>query len=579
MIRAKRAARLHRAGTEGPAEDTPADPAEQLALARAQTVRADIQPRHGHKLELDGLSVKFGGVQALDGVSLSVSSGEIVGLIGPNGAGKTTLIDIVTGMTRPTSGSIRLDGREFGRASAATRAQRGLARSFQALELFEDLTVEENIRVSAEENRWWHYLQAPVVPRKKELSLQARAAVEAFGLERDLSRLPSELSYGRRRLVGIVRAIAGGASIVLLDEPAAGLDERESAELAGLLRMLADTWGIGILLVEHDVQLVMNVSDRIVALDFGEVICSGDPAAVRSDPRVRTAYLGEEAHELPADAGSRDPSRTGEPAMAAVQRPASASPLRGNGEILLEARKLTAGYGALAAVRDLDLTVRAGEVVALLGANGAGKTTTILTLAGELVPISGEVCWRSEPWSSGLVSRARSGLALVTEEKSVFMNLTARENLKVGRGDPARASEFFPELDDHLDRRAGLLSGGQQQMLTLGRALASRPALLLADELSLGLAPVIIQRLLSAVRRAADEQGVGVVLVEQHIRSALAIADRVYILQRGRVVFEGDSEKLADRVDEIEAAYLGNSGQDNEAGERGLADLTKDLRM
>jgi ABC-type branched-subunit amino acid transport system ATPase component len=241
---------------------------------------------------------------------------------------------------------------------------------------------------------------------------------------------------------------------------------------------------------------------------------------------------------------------------AAVEGPAPATQRGETGEILLQARELTAGYGSLAAVRDLDLTVRVGEVVALLGANGAGKTTTILTLAGELAPISGEVRWRDEPWSEGLVTRARSGLALVTEEKSVFMALTARENLKLGRGDPARALELFPELHDHLDRRAGLLSGGQQQMLTLGRALASRPALLLADELSLGLAPVIVKRLLSAVRQAADNDGVGVLLVEQHIRQALQAADRVYILQRGRIVFEGDADHAAARIDEIEAAYL-----------------------
>ena len=235
-----------------------------------------------------------------------MGSGEIVALIGPNGTGKTTLIDIVTGMTRPSAGSVRFGGRDIGKLSAAARARAGLARSFQALELFDDLTVRENILVSSDRNRWWHYLQAFAVPRRGTLSPQARAAVEAFGLTGDLDKYPSALPYGRIRLVGIVRAVASGAGIVLLDEPAAGLDEQESAGLAGLLRMLADRWGLGILLVEHDVSLVMRVSDRIAALDFGQLLCVGEPEQVRRDPRVISAYLGATAD---APSPGQDPEK------------------------------------------------------------------------------------------------------------------------------------------------------------------------------------------------------------------------------------------------------------------------------
>jgi branched-chain amino acid transport system ATP-binding protein len=246
--------------------------------------------------------------------------------------------------------------------------------------------------------------------------------------------------------------------------------------------------------------------------------------------------------------GAVDVSRDGQAAM-------PDGPL-GTGEVLLEARGLDAGYGSLAAVRNLNLEVRSGEVVALLGANGAGKTTTLLTLSGELDPLKGEVRWLGSPASTSLYRRAREGLALVTEEKSVFMGLTARENLRLGQGDPERGVALFPELTEHLDRRAGLLSGGQQQMLTLARALAGEPKVLLADELSLGLAPIIVQRLLAAVKDAAQRQGVGVLLVEQHVRQALAVADRVYVLQRGRCVFEGDAVTAAVQIGEIEKAYL-----------------------
>jgi ABC-type branched-subunit amino acid transport system ATPase component/branched-subunit amino acid ABC-type transport system permease component len=262
------------------------------ARASASTAASEIVPKSGSRLEIEGLGVSFGGVRALHDVSFSVGSGEVLGLIGPNGAGKTTLIDIVTGVTRPKTGTVKLDGRTLNRLAPARRARAGLARSFQMLELFEDLTVEENLLVASEQARWWTYLRCLVLPKRGLLSPAAIAAVHAFGLEGDLARHPSELSFGHRRLVGIARAVAGGASIVLLDEPAAGLDERESAELAELLRMLADTWGIGILLVEHDMSLVMKVSDRIAALDFGELIACGDPQSVRTNPRVMTAYLG-----------------------------------------------------------------------------------------------------------------------------------------------------------------------------------------------------------------------------------------------------------------------------------------------
>jgi branched-chain amino acid transport system ATP-binding protein len=223
---------------------------------------------------------------------------------------------------------------------------------------------------------------------------------------------------------------------------------------------------------------------------------------------------------------------------------------------ILEARQLTVGYSGIPAVRDLDLQVRAGEVVALLGANGAGKTATILGLAGELKPMSGEVWWLGKPVRSSLARRAREGLALVTEERSVFMQLTTAENLRLGRGDPEKALELFPLLRDHLQRRAGLLSGGQQQILTLARALASSPKALLADELSLGLAPIIVRQLLGVLRQAADEHGIGVLLVEQHARNAFEVADRVYVMHRGRCALAGSTAEMEEQFALIEESYL-----------------------
>jgi branched-chain amino acid transport system ATP-binding protein len=225
-------------------------------------------------------------------------------------------------------------------------------------------------------------------------------------------------------------------------------------------------------------------------------------------------------------------------------------------ETLIECRKLTTGYGALAVVRELDLRVDAGEVVALIGPNGAGKTTTLLTLAGELPPIGGEVLWKGAVTTSPMHVRCSNGLGYLTEERSVIMGLTARENLRLANVAVAVATSFFPQLERLLDRRAGLLSGGEQQMLSLARALGREPQVLLADELSLGLAPLIVDRLLAVVRAAADERGVGVLLVEQHVRKALSIADRVYVMERGAVVMSGTAAEARANLSDIEAAYL-----------------------
>jgi branched-chain amino acid transport system ATP-binding protein len=237
---------------------------------------------------------------------------------------------------------------------------------------------------------------------------------------------------------------------------------------------------------------------------------------------------------------------------------------------LLECRGLAAGYGTLAVVRDVDLRVEPGEVVALIGPNGAGKTTTLLTLAGELPVISGEVVFSGAATRAPLFRRARQGMGFVTEERSVFMQLSTEENLRVAGVSKADAIALFPELEALMGRTAGLLSGGEQQMLTLARAVARGPSLLLIDELSLGLAPVIVKRLLQKVRDVATERSTGILLVEQHVRQALHVADRVYVMQRGRIVMSGTGAEVHGRIDEIEATYL--SGARDEPSERSSED-------
>lgn len=224
-------------------------------------------------------------------------------------------------------------------------------------------------------------------------------------------------------------------------------------------------------------------------------------------------------------------------------------------EPLLNVNGATFGYGSVEIVRNLSMTVRAGEVVALLGANGAGKTTTLLGIAGVLNCSHGSVSWLGRDRRAPLHTRVRNGLGFVPSDQAITPQLTVQENLRIGRGGMAGALELFPELKPLLRRRAGLLSGGEQKMLSLGRVVAARPKLLLVDEISLGLAPMAVGRLLQAIRECAADD-MGVVLVEQQARLALKVSDRAYVMRRGEVAMEGTSAEVSQASRLVEASYL-----------------------
>jgi ABC-type branched-subunit amino acid transport system ATPase component len=258
-----------------------ADPAAP-ALARVEPAELTVQ----------GVSVAFGGIVALQDVSMSVQTGEIVGLIGPNGAGKTTLIDVVSGITRPRSGTIHFRGQAIERWRAHRRARAGLGRSFQSLELFDDLTVRENLLVASERGTAVGYLKSLVRPGQRKLGATALAAVHDLGLGQFLDSRPTTMSAGQRRLVGIARAVAASPSILLLDEPAAGLDENESRELGDVVVHLARQWGMGIAIVEHDFSLVQAICDRLVVLDHGAILAEGPTVDVTKRENVVAAFIG-----------------------------------------------------------------------------------------------------------------------------------------------------------------------------------------------------------------------------------------------------------------------------------------------
>ncbi|MET3484608.1 branched-chain amino acid ABC transporter ATP-binding protein/permease [Methylobacterium sp. 1973] len=484
---------------------------------------------------LEGIGIRFGGITAAERVDLTAQPAAVTSVIGPNGAGKTTVLNMISGFYRPTAGAIRLGGRDLAGRPAHVVARAGIARTYQTTRLFGSLPVVDNVALGFAPGRLWR--------RARAQDRATAASLLAFvGYRGALDRLAAELPHVDRRLVEIARALAGGPTVLLLDEPAAGLSRADTDRLAGLIRRIADS-GVAVVLVEHDMPLVMGISDHILVMDAGRPIARGTPAEIRRDPAVLRAYLG----------GADTPARP------------RSTPWQGPADAVLSVLDLTAGYGAAPVLDGIHLDVRPGETVALLGANGAGKSTAMRALAGLLRPVAGSIVFDDRRVEALPAHRiARSGLVLVPEGRQVFPELSVVENIRLGafgRGTPIDPAEVerlldrFPRLRDRAASRAGLLSGGEQQMLAIARGLMAHPRILLLDEPSLGLAPAMINALYATVAELRDE-GVTILIVDQMAALALTVADRGYVLEQGRVVARGTAAALsADKG--LEAAYLG----------------------
>ena len=496
-------------------------------------------------LEASGLVKRYGGLMAIDHVDLRLQPGTITGIIGPNGAGKSTLIGLIGGAVAPSEGSIRLDGRDISRLPASERARAGIGRTYQIPRPFLDMTVEENLEVA----------QYSIEPFARAAAARAeRAALLARAGLSDVAGEPARaLPLLRRKRLEVARALALRPRIVLLDEVGAGLVDSEITELIALIRSIADP-RTAIVIVEHVLRVVRECCARSMVLNFGKTLIEGPTAEIFANDEVAAVYLGSaRASAASAEPQAREATSSAAPAIHGREMSPLIAPSRGDAP-LLELQGIRSGYGQARVLKGVDLTVRAGEAVAILGANGAGKTTLARTISGAIAPTAGVLRIAGEN-AAGLPPHriAELGIAHCMEGRRVFPTLSVRENLLIAARNADAAAirerldavyDLFPILGERRDQGGTSMSGGQQQMLAIGRALMARPRLIIFDEISLGLAPVVMDKLYEALG-ALKRAGMTLIVIEQDVDRALALVDQAYVLEHGMFGLSGKPAEIA----------------------------------
>ncbi|KXU92478.1 ABC transporter ATP-binding protein [Caballeronia megalochromosomata] len=470
-----------------------------------------------------GLTKRFGGLVAVKDIGFDIKPGEILGLIGPNGSGKSTVMKLIMGIERPNAGSIKVDGVEMAGWLPHRIARAGVGIVFQHSRPLHRQTVLEHIKLALLPDSLVKLAADPHVNRR------AREIAERVGLARVMHRHPATLPFADLRRMEMAKAIARDPRVVLVDEPFAGLTAAESETFSELIRGFRAE-GRAVLLVDHNVKSLAALADRVLAMYLGEYVADGTAEEVMRNETVRRVYLGGkiEARERGVEVVNSKPS-------------------------ILQVDNVGVLYGKARALDSVSMHVREGEFVSVVGLNGAGKTTLFNAISG-LVPYEGTIRYGSKDLKgmSG-AAIARGGIVQCPETRELFADMTVRENLDLGgyhlpdktRADQLRwLFELFPILESRQAQTARTLSGGEQQMLAIARALMMQPKLLILDEPTLGLAPVILEQLSKAMELMQKTTPITVLLGEQNVTFALPHADRVYVLEHARIVWEGSPTRF-----------------------------------
>ncbi len=475
-------------------------------------------------LTTEGLTKRFGGLVAVRNIGFSIRPGEILGLIGPNGSGKSTVMKLVMGIERLNAGRVAIDGVDVAGWPTHRIARQGVGIVFQHSRPLHRQTVLENIKLALLPDSLFRLAAEPHV------DAHARRIAERVGLGAVLDRRPATLPFADLRRMEMAKALARDPKVVLVDEPFAGLTAQEVADFSALIDGFRQD-GRAVLLVDHNVKGVAALVDRVLAMYLGERIAEGSAEEVMRDETVRRVYLGGkiESHARPEIKARQE-------------------------KLLLDVRDVDVLYGKAQALQQVSIHIHGGEFVSVVGLNGAGKTTLFNAVSG-LVPYSGVIEWAGAPLKGRSAAQiARTGIVQCPETRELFGDLSVRENLDLGgqhlaaterREQLAWLLDLFPILDERQRQAARTLSGGEQQMLAIARALMMRPKLLILDEPTLGLAPVILEQLSKALTRLRDTTPITVLLGEQNVTFALPHADRVYVLEHARIVWEGDPGRFA----------------------------------